>query len=102
MSPRFHGLIKVVGAGAALVLVTLVASTHSVGDAGQQGPLRLAAMAVPALFAMIGIAELTFGPQIHALINGEHKNANWQRGVGGALALILAIGLVGVGMDILG
>jgi len=101
MSPRFHGLVKLVGAGAALTLVTLIASTHSVGDAGQHGPLRMAAMAVPALFALIGIAEMTFGPQIHALINGERKQTNWQRNAGGVLALVLAIGLVGVGVEML-
>lgn len=102
MSPRFHGLVKVVGAAAALLLVTLVASTHQFGDAGQHGPMRLAAMTVPALFALIGLVELTFGPKIHAFMNSDSKNASWQRGIGGALALVLAIGLVSVGMDMLG
>jgi len=102
MSPRFHGLVKIVGAGAALILVALVASTHHFGDAGQQGPMRLAAMTIPSIFALFGAAELLFGPQIHALISGERKTINWHRGVGGALVFILAIGLVGVGMDFIG
>jgi len=99
MSPRFHGLVKLVGAGTALLMVTLIASTHSLGDAGQQGPMRIAAMAVPAFFALVGLVELAFGPQIHALLNGDRKRSNWQRGVGGALALMLAIGLIGVSVE---
>jgi len=101
MSPRFHGLVKVVGGVAALMLVTLVASNHPLGNAGQQGPMRLAAQAVPALFALIGLAELTFGPQIHAFLESNRKASSLERGIGGAVAIILAIGLAGVGMDFL-
>lgn len=101
MGARFHGLIKLLGASAALALVMAIALSHGINEAGQQGPLRWAALSVLGALGVAGLIELLFGTRLDDLFTRLGELHGWQRGVGGALAALLAIGLLQAGTGFL-
>ncbi len=98
MNIRSKGLLKFIGGSLVFVLVLANLPKDAGGAITNIGPAKAALMAIPGVFALMGLVESVTASKFGELAQKWDTLKGWQRGVLGTLVAMLALALMFFGM----